>query len=59
MNENKIYRMVFEEIKESLDWSDGMGDGSYSWYINGIISLANRMIKEINTTQNECCEYTS
>ena len=59
MNENKIYRMVFEEIKESLDWADGYQDGAYNTYIDGVISLANRMIKELNITQNECCEYTS
>lgn len=54
MNENKIYRMVFEEIKDSLDWADSCKDGTYSMYIDGVISLTNRMIQDLNKTTDEC-----
>lgn len=60
MNENTIYKMVFEEIKDSLDWADSYKDGTYSMYIDGVISLANRMIKNLNkiTDECECYKYT-
>ena len=56
MDKNKIYKMVFEEIKDSLDWSDSMSDGNYSWYINGITSLANRLIEDIDKTNSGTSE---
>ena len=47
MDKNKIYKMVFEEIKDSLDWADDIKDGHYYRFVDGIIALADRMIKEI------------
>jgi hypothetical protein len=58
MNKNKIYKMVFEEIKESLDWADNYKDGTYYTFIDGVISLANRMIKELEKVNCGACENT-
>jgi hypothetical protein len=52
MDENKIYKIVFEEIKDSLDWIDDPKDDHYYNFIDGVIALANRMIKEINRTSD-------
>ena len=46
MNKNIIYKAVFEEIKESLDFACDTKDEHYAWYIDGVISFANRMLKE-------------
>ena len=50
MSRDMIYRMVFEEINESREWSCDCKDTSYSWYIDGVISLGNRMLKELDNT---------
>ena len=47
MGENMIYKMVFEEIKDSREWSSGCKDTTYSWYIDGVISLAERMLEKL------------
>ena len=59
MNENKIYRMVFEEIKESLEWSRSSNNEAYSVYVDGVISLADRMIRDLDKTNNDILENTN
>ena len=51
MNRNTIYRMVFEEIKESLEWACGCKDGHYSYYVDGVIALGDRILKELDQTE--------
>lgn len=58
MDKNKIYKMVFEEIKESLDWGLGDKEGGYSQYIDGVVALANRMIEDLDKTNCDTCENT-
>ena len=53
MSRNMIYRMVFEEIKESCEWACDCKEGSYSYYIDGVISLGHRILKELDNTE-EC-----
>lgn len=55
MSRDMIYRMVFEEIDESREWSLDCKDSSYSWYVDGVVSLGNRILKELDNTV-ECCE---
>lgn len=57
MNENMIYKMVFEEVNESREWSCDCNDSNYSWYIDGVISLAKRMLDKVNEPKN--CEDTN
>ena len=59
MDKNKIYKMVFEEIEESLDWGLGDKEGGYSHYIDGVIALANRMIEDLDKTSSETSEDTN
>ena len=57
MSRDMIYRMVFEEIKESMDWGLGDKDGSYAHYVDGIICLGMRILKELdNTVEGEVGE---
>lgn len=53
MNRNMIYKMVFEEIKESIDWGLDCKDGSYPHYVDGVICLGMRMLKELDNTVEE------
>ena len=54
MSRDMIYRMVFEEIKESCDWGIDCKDGSHSYFIDGVIALGQRMLKELdNTVEDE------
>ncbi len=53
MNENMIYKMVFEEIAESLEWGNDCKDHHYAWYIDGVISVARRMLEKLNDTCEE------
>lgn len=53
MNRNTIYRMVFEEIKESCEWGLDCKDGSYSHYVDGVICFGTRMLKELDNTVEE------
>lgn len=55
MSKDMIYKMVFEEIKESIDWGLDSKDGSYSHYIDGVICLGMRMLKELDKS-NVCPE---
>ena len=55
MSKNMIYKMVFEEIKESIDWGLDSKDGSYSHYIDGVICLGMRMLEELDKS-NVCPE---
>lgn len=48
MNRDMIYKMVFEEIKESLEWACGCKDGYYSYYVDGVIALGDRILKELD-----------
>ena len=48
MSRDMIYRMVFEEIKGSIEWGVNCEDGSYSHFIDGIIALADSMLKELD-----------
>lgn len=48
MNENMIYKMAFEEIQESLEWSNDCKDCNYAWYIDGVISLGRRMLEKLD-----------
>ena len=50
MSRDMIYRMVFEEIKESCEWGIGCKDGSYPYFIDGVIALGQRMLKELDQT---------
>ena len=54
MSKDMIYRMVFEEIKESLEWACGCKDGYYSYYVDGVIALGDRILKELD--QAVACE---
>lgn len=54
MDKNMIYEMVFEEIKNSLEWESNYKDNGYSLWVEGIISLADRLLKEIDKTKNMC-----
>ena len=59
MSRNMIYKMVFEEIKESCEWGIDCKDGSYAYYIDGVIALGQRMLKELyNTVECDECEYS-
>ena len=53
MSRDMIYRMVFEEIKESMDWGLGDKDGSYAHYVDGIIALGDRMLKELDKASED------
>ena len=55
MSRNMIYKMVFEEIKESCEWGIDCKDGSYAYYIDGVIALGQRMLKELDK-KVECDE---
>lgn len=55
MSKDLIYRMVFEEIKDSTEWGLNCKDGNYAHYIDGVICLGNRMLNELNNTDG-CCE---
>ena len=48
MDKNMIYKVVFEEIKDSTEWGCTCKDDTYSWYIDGVISLTNRIIEELD-----------
>ena len=50
MSKDMIYRMVFEEIKESCEWSLDCKGETYSYYIDGVISLGQRMLRELDKT---------
>lgn len=50
MSRDMIYRMVFEEIKESVEWGGNCKDGNYAHYVDGIIALGQRMLKELDNT---------
>ena len=56
MDRNFVYKMVFEEINESREWSCDCKDKTYSWYVDGVISLANRMLDKLSEPIN--CECT-
>lgn len=51
MNRNMIYRIIFEEIKESCEWAYDCKEGHYSYYIDGVISLGERMLKKLDDTE--------
>ena len=55
MSRDMIYRMIFEEINESREWSCDCKDTSYSWYVDGVISLGQRMLEELDNTV-ECAD---
>ena len=55
MSRDMIYRMVFEEIKESCEWACDCKDGHYSYYVDGVVSLGQRILKELGNTDG-CCE---
>ena len=48
MSRNMIYKMIFEEIKESREWGIDCKDGSYSHYVDGVICLGMRMLDELD-----------
>ena len=48
MSRDMIYRMVFEEIKESVEWGVDCKDGGYSHYVDGVVALGDRMLKELD-----------
>ena len=43
-----IYKMVFEEIKESIECGLDCKDGSYSHYVDDVTSLGQRMLDELD-----------
>lgn len=53
MSRDTIYRMVFEEIKESIEWGLDCKDGSYSHYVDGVTSLGQRMLDELDNTKED------
>ena len=53
MSKNMIYKMVFEEIKESIDWGLDSKDGSYSHYIDGVICLGMRLLDELDKASED------
>ena len=48
MSRNMIYKIIFEEIKESIEWGLDSKDGNYSHYIEGVICLGMRMLDELD-----------
>ena len=54
MSRDMIYRMVFEEIKESLEWACDCKDVHYSYYVDGVIALGDIILKELD--QAVACE---
>lgn len=48
MNRYMIYKMIFEEVKESIEWGLDCKDGSYSYYVDGVTSLGQRMLDELD-----------
>ena len=48
MSRDMIYKMVFEEIKESIEWGLDCKDGSYSHYVDGVTSLGQRILDELD-----------
>lgn len=55
MDKNMIYKSVFEEVKDSLEWGCDTKDNNYSWWIDGVISLATRMLNELSNKE-VCCK---
>lgn len=58
MDKNMIYKMVFEEISDSREWSCDCENSSYSWYIDGVVSLATRILNKLDELSNKevCCK---
>lgn len=47
MQKNDIYKAAYEVIAESLDW--GIGDDKYGNFVDGIRSLTDRLLDDIDT----------
>lgn len=49
VDRNKVYEVAFKTIKESLEWADNYeGKGGYSNYIDGVISVADNFLDELD-----------
>ena len=53
MSRDMIYKMVFEEIKESVEWGVVCKNGGYSHYVDGVIALGDRMLKELDKASED------
>ena len=57
MNDNKIYEVAYKTIKESLEWGcDKDNWGQFFNYVDGIISVSDELLREMNKTE-ECKNY--
>ena len=57
ISENKIYEVAYKVIKDSLEWGcdkNNIGGPFYN-YIDGVISVSDNLIKEMDKTSNEEC----
>ena len=48
MDKNMIYQTAFEEIRDSSEWGNSCKDNNYAWYIDGVISITNRMLEKLD-----------
>lgn len=54
-DENKIYEVAFNTIKDSLDLANNLEkQGGYSNYIEGVVDMVDDFLRELNGKSTDC-----
>lgn len=54
-DENKIYEVAFNTIKNSLDLVNNLEkQGGYSNYIEGVVDMVDDFLRELNKKDTDC-----
>ena len=52
IDENKVYKLAFDVIEDSLNWLDENGTKGYSDFIDGVITMSKKIISEFDKKEN-------
>ena len=52
MNKLEILETFFETIEESTEWGFECEDRTYGYYIDGVVSMTNRLLEKVKDNLN-------
>lgn len=53
IDKNKVYKLAFDVIEDSLNWLDKDDDKNYSDFIDGVITMSKKIISEFDKKENQ------